>query len=84
MKRHNINAIRTSHYPDDPRFYDLCDYFGFYVIDECDLETHGFHAAASGHNPLNIPSGKPPVSTGWSDDRARQESPLHYHVVARE
>ena len=42
MKQHNINAIRTSHYPDDPRFYDLCDYYGFYVIDECDLETHGF------------------------------------------
>ncbi|MEI8315257.1 MAG: glycoside hydrolase family 2 TIM barrel-domain containing protein [Verrucomicrobiota bacterium] len=44
MKQHNINAIRTSHYPDDPRFYDLCDYYGFYVIDECDLETHGFSA----------------------------------------
>jgi len=42
MKQHNINAIRTSHYPDDPRFYDLCDYYGLYVIDECDLETHGF------------------------------------------
>jgi beta-galactosidase/evolved beta-galactosidase subunit alpha len=42
MKRHNINAIRTSHYPDDPRFYDLCDEYGLYVIDECDLETHGF------------------------------------------
>ena len=42
MKRHNINAVRTSHYPDDPRFYDLCDQYGIYVIDECDLETHGF------------------------------------------
>ncbi|MCG3148761.1 MAG: Evolved beta-galactosidase subunit alpha [Verrucomicrobiae bacterium] len=42
MKQHNINAIRTSHYPNDPRFYDLCDQYGFYVIDECDLETHGF------------------------------------------
>jgi len=42
MKQHNINAIRTSHYPNDPRFYDLCDYYGFYLIDECDLETHGF------------------------------------------
>ena len=41
MKRHNINAVRTSHYPDDPRFYDLCDYYGLYVIDETDLETHG-------------------------------------------
>ncbi len=42
MKQHNINAVRTSHYPDDPRFYDLCDYYGIYLIDECDLETHGF------------------------------------------
>lgn len=42
MKRHNINAVRTSHYPDDPRWYDLCDQYGIYLIDECDLETHGF------------------------------------------
>lgn len=42
MKRHNINAVRTSHYPNDPRFYDLCDKFGLYVIDEADLECHGF------------------------------------------
>lgn len=41
MKRHNINAIRTSHYPNDPRFLELCDELGFYVIDEADLETHG-------------------------------------------
>ncbi|GIO32928.1 MULTISPECIES: glycoside hydrolase family 2 TIM barrel-domain containing protein [Paenibacillus] len=41
MKRHNINTIRTSHYPNDPRFLDLCDEFGFYVIDEADLESHG-------------------------------------------
>lgn len=41
MKRHNINTIRTSHYPDDPRFLDLCDYYGFYMIDEADLECHG-------------------------------------------
>lgn len=41
MKQHNINAVRTSHYPDDPRWYDLCDRYGLYVIDEADLETHG-------------------------------------------
>ena len=45
MKRHNINAVRTSHYPDDPRFYDLCDRYGLYVIDEADLECHGMEAA---------------------------------------
>ncbi|WP_438347970.1 glycoside hydrolase family 2 TIM barrel-domain containing protein [Paenibacillus sp. FA6] len=43
MKQHNINAVRTSHYPNDPRFYDLCDEYGLYVIDEADLECHGFH-----------------------------------------
>ncbi len=42
MKQYNINAVRTSHYPDDPRFYDLCDEYGLYVIDETDLECHGF------------------------------------------
>lgn len=41
MKRHNINAIRTSHYPNDPRFLQLCDEMGFYVIDEADYESHG-------------------------------------------
>lgn len=41
MKRHNVNAIRTSHYPNDPRFLELCDEYGFYVIDEADLECHG-------------------------------------------
>ncbi len=40
MKQHNINAIRTSHYPNDPYFYDLCDEYGFYVMDEADVETH--------------------------------------------
>ena len=41
MKRHNINAIRTSHYPNAPEFLQLCDRYGFYVIAEADLETHG-------------------------------------------
>ena len=41
MKRHNINAIRTSHYPNAPVYYDLCDQMGFYLIDEADFETHG-------------------------------------------
>ncbi|MBQ0105484.1 MAG: beta-galactosidase subunit alpha, partial [Armatimonadetes bacterium] len=40
MKKMNINAVRTSHYPSDPKFYDLCDEYGIYVMDECDLEAH--------------------------------------------
>ncbi|MGP6139880.1 glycoside hydrolase family 2 TIM barrel-domain containing protein [Jeotgalibaca sp. A127] len=42
MKQYNINAVRTAHYPADPRFYALCDEYGLYVIDETDIETHGF------------------------------------------
>lgn len=41
MKQHNFNAIRTSHYPNSPVFYQLCDEYGFYVIDEADIEAHG-------------------------------------------
>jgi beta-galactosidase/evolved beta-galactosidase subunit alpha len=56
MKTHNVNAVRTSHYPDDPRFYDLCDFYGVYVIDECDLETHGFCYLKDWQgNPANDP-----------------------------
>ncbi|WP_159881715.1 glycoside hydrolase family 2 TIM barrel-domain containing protein [Paenibacillus puerhi] len=43
MKRHNINAVRLSHYPNDRRWLELCDRYGLYAIAEADLETHGFH-----------------------------------------
>lgn len=53
MKNANINSIRTSHYPDDPYFYELCDEYGFYVMDECDLETHGVRRkGVPGSNPV--------------------------------
>jgi beta-galactosidase/beta-glucuronidase len=41
MKQFNINAVRTCHYPDDPRWYDLCDRYGLYIIDEANIESHG-------------------------------------------
>ncbi len=41
MKQYNLNAVRTCHYPNDPYFYDLCDEYGLYVLDEGDIETHG-------------------------------------------
>jgi len=52
MKRHNINAIRTSHYPNDPRFYELCDELGFYVMCEADQECHGMSYIKEGWNVL--------------------------------
>lgn len=41
MKQHNINTVRTAHYPNDPRWYDLCDEYGMYLIDEANIESHG-------------------------------------------
>ncbi len=53
MKRAGINAVRTSHYPPHPHFLDLCDLHGLYVVDECDLETHGFGYEPQ---PPNLPN----------------------------
>ncbi|TYB65303.1 DUF4981 domain-containing protein [Nonomuraea sp. PA05] len=55
MKRHNVNAVRTSHYPPHPGFLDLCDELGLWVIDECDLETHGFEPVGWRANPTDDP-----------------------------
>lgn len=50
MKRHNVNAIRTSHYPNSPIFLQLCDQYGFYVIAEADIETHGVVCLQAGYD----------------------------------
>jgi len=50
MKELNVNAIRTAHYPDMPEFYQLCDYYGFYIVDECDLEMHGAATRQGGYD----------------------------------
>ncbi|MCL2270461.1 MAG: DUF4981 domain-containing protein [Treponema sp.] len=52
MKRLNINAVRTSHYPNDPLFYDLCDEYGILVMDEADVETHGARRKIPKDDPL--------------------------------
>lgn len=54
MKQANINMIRTCHYPDDPLFYELCDKYGFYVMDEANQESHGFGIGNKilGDNPV--------------------------------
>ncbi|GAA5185709.1 glycoside hydrolase family 2 TIM barrel-domain containing protein [Rugosimonospora acidiphila] len=59
MKRHNINAVRTSHYPPDPYLLDLCDEYGLYVIEECDIETHGFERVGWRGNPSDDPRWGP-------------------------
>jgi beta-galactosidase len=54
MKRHNLNTVRTSHYPDVPEWYELCDAYGLYVIDEANIESHGigYHPDRTlGNNP---------------------------------
>lgn len=67
MKAHNVNAIRTSHYPPHPRVLELADELGFWVMEECDLETHAFETAGWEGNPADDPAW-----TGALLDRARR------------
>ncbi|MEA3463267.1 MAG: glycoside hydrolase family 2 TIM barrel-domain containing protein, partial [Bacteroidota bacterium] len=59
MKLFNVNAVRTSHYPNDPRWYELCDQYGLYVVDEANIESHGMGYRPNrtlGNNPIFIKS----------------------------
>ena len=71
LKQHNINAVRTCHYPDDSRWYELCDQYGIYLIDEANLESHGSWQKLGKCEPSwNIPGSLPE----WQEaavDRAR-------------
>ena len=75
MKAHNINAIRTSHYPNDSAFYDLCDELGFYVIDEANIESHGYNFSVC-HDPR--------YRAAWVDRGARmvQRDRNHPCIIA--
>lgn len=60
MKSYNINAVRTSHYPNQSSWYELCDEYGLYVIDETNLETHGtWQYGQQGEKTQNVPGSKP-------------------------
>jgi beta-galactosidase len=59
MKAHNVNAVRTSHYPNHPLWYDLCDEYGLYVIDETNLETHGSWTYGAKELGDAVPGSKP-------------------------
>ena len=83
MKRAGVNAIRTSHYPPHPRVLDLADELGFWVIDECDLETHGFVFLDWLGNPSDDPrweAGLPRPDRAHR--RAGQEPSVGDHLVA--
>lgn len=59
MKQHNINSVRTAHYPNDPRFYELCDIYGLFVMAETDVETHGFVNVGDLSHITNDPDWQP-------------------------
>ncbi|WP_299551497.1 glycoside hydrolase family 2 TIM barrel-domain containing protein [Seonamhaeicola sp.] len=66
MKQNNLNAIRCSHYPKNPHFYRLCDKYGFYVIDEANIETHGMGATNQGlDNNLKKQATHPAYQPQW-------------------
>lgn len=69
MKTHNINAVRTSHYINDARLYDIADELGLWILDECDLECHGF--GEIGGNPASWASDNPLWEKAYVD-RAHQ------------
>lgn len=71
MRRHNVNAIRTSHYPPHPRVLDLADELGFWVMLECDIETHAFH-----HGGSQFHSGTDEWMDNPSEDPAWRETYL--------
>lgn len=67
MKQHNINAVRTAHYPNDPYWLELCDEYGLYVVDEANIEIHGMGATQQGNNldttrhPAYLPEWAPAI-----------------------
>nr|WP_299074469.1 glycoside hydrolase family 2 TIM barrel-domain containing protein [uncultured Allomuricauda sp.] len=68
MKQNNLNAIRCSHYPKDPHFYRLCDKYGFYVIDEANIETHGLGTTNQGLDKnLEAQAIHPAYLPQWKD-----------------
>jgi beta-galactosidase len=88
MKRHNVNAIRTAHYPPHPRVLDLADELGFWVMLECDIETHAFHHGGSAFSPgvdewLDNPSEDPAWREAYLDriERTVERDKNHPSIV---
>ncbi|MEM8908521.1 MAG: glycoside hydrolase family 2 TIM barrel-domain containing protein, partial [Bacteroidota bacterium] len=93
MKQFNINAVRTAHYPNDPAFYDLCDRYGIYVLDEANIETHKIAASMSrrsdwatamlerGMNMVERDKNHPSI-IGWSLGNETGSGPNHAAMAA--
>lgn len=71
MKRNHINAVRTSHYPNAPLFYDLCDRYGLYVMDEANMESHGTWQKIGYESPKTALPGDNPLWGGCAMDRVQ-------------
>ena len=81
MKQHNVNAVRTSHYPNDPEWYDLCDRYGLYLIDEANLESPRLRPDPRNrlaHDPVWQPAI---ARSHGAHDRAGQEPSVDHHLV---
>ena len=78
MKQHNINAVRTAHYPNAPEWYDLAEQYGLYVIDEANIECHGF-----GTNPQNRLTNDPAWTAAYVDrvERMVERDKNHPSVI---
>ena len=74
MKKLNINCVRTSHYPPPPKFVELCDEYGLYVILECDMETHGFicRYASQPYNYTEPAGNWPGTMPEWKDEHVER------------
>ncbi len=84
MKRHNINAVRTSHYPNDERWYQLCDEYGLYVQDEANIESHGYGANDEAAHLRRRGLHRRARRARPPHGRARQEPREHLPLLARE
>jgi beta-galactosidase len=68
MKQHNVNALRTSHYPPSPHLLELCDEHGLWVVDECDLETHGYFELDERNNYIDPRwASNPSADPAWRE-----------------
>ena len=80
MKELNINTIRTSHYPPTPKFLDMCDELGFYVMLETDLEMHGFTCRDAGYNGYDCVDNEIWISNQeeWKEHMTETKTTLLY------